>query len=93
MAAFGFAGHVQKAVYESAVVHNSYDGKHVRPYDIILEGREVHEVIMGYRFHMTMIHLSPNTTSLIHPYAQIRIQSLKVAYRRCLVEWEYEYRK
>ena len=45
---------------------------------------ELHGLGVRYLF------LPANTTSIIQPYDQGIIRSLKAAYRRCLVEWQYQ---
>ena len=39
--------------------------------------------------HMTVVYLPANTTSVMQPCDQGVIRSLKAAYRRSLVEWQY----
>ena len=39
--------------------------------------------------HMTVVYLPANTTSVVQPCDQGIIRSLKAAYRRSLVEWQY----
>ena len=50
---------------------------------------EIHGLKVRNLSHMTVIYLPPNTTSVVQPCDQGIIRSLKAAYRRALVEWQY----
>ena len=50
---------------------------------------EIHGLKVRNLSHMTVIYLPRNTTSVVQPCDQGVIRSLKEAYRRALVEWQY----
>ena len=50
---------------------------------------EMHVLAVRRLSHITVVYLPPNTTSVVPPYDQGIIRSLKGAYRCSLVEWQY----
>ena len=54
-----------------------------------MEG-EMHGMKVRCLSHITVIYRPTNTTSVVQPCDQGIIRSLKAAYRRSLVEWQYD---
>ena len=50
---------------------------------------EMHGLKVRRLSQITVVHLPLNTTSVVQPCDQGIIRSLKAAYRRSLVEWQY----